>query len=419
MKKNHHLIKEFFYKAKNYLQTHRESKYLILLTIVLIIAICGFYIGSTSTSKSHMINNLQKAITSNNPKAMIKYITIENDAISLTEEKIQPFLDYLNNADGRVSQFISYLKSEKALEEDGMAVIKQINKGFLKSWKIELKPVYLHLSTKYKDTDFYIQGTSYGKSAEDNFIYKIGPLIPGKYNIKVKLSNEYGDSEAEKSVQLLEGTVATSLSPPAEYITLLSNFPEAELFINDMDTNLTIAEIENLGPVPMNSEIKIHGEMSFPWGTIKSDTKEIDDATSIRLDITPLNDTIKDQLEEEYKNFYYQLFEALNRKDLSLVEEPSRSAAKKIYDRYKSTALIFKDSYEIKEILWEESAVALKRENGTYIANAIVNLEYNKNKTILGFPINSKPDTLSFQTFLTYNPESNIWYVSLVNDLSK
>ncbi|MGM9973869.1 MAG: TcaA 3rd/4th domain-containing protein [Clostridiaceae bacterium] len=419
MKKFTSLVNELFHKTKKYLQTHKETKYLILLTLVLTIAFIGFYIGRNSTGKNYMINGFHKAITSNNARALMKYVTVKDDAVPITEDTIQPFLDYLNNSEGRSSQFIKYLKSQKALEDGGIAEVKEVKEGLLTKWKIELKPVFLQITTSYKDTELYLQNISYGRTTEDNSITELGPLLPGKYSIKVKLSNEYGESVAEKSVQLLEGTIATTLTPPAEYITLLSNYPEAEVFINDKSTNLTVKEFNNIGPVPLESDIKIHGEMTFPWGTIKSKEITLADTPSLRLDIDPLNDVIKEQLEEAYRSFYNQLFEALNNEDLSLVEEPSRAAAEKLYNRYKSTALIFKDSYEITEILWEESAVALKRENGSYISNALVNLELNKNKTILGFPISSKPDKLSFQTFLTYNPDNASWYVSSINDLSK
>ncbi|WP_426349633.1 TcaA 3rd/4th domain-containing protein [Alloiococcus sp. CFN-8] len=419
MKKLMSLIKKLIQKAIKYIQTHKETKYLYLLALVLIIASIGFYIGRSSTSKNYMIKSLHKAITSNNTTALMKYIVVKDEAVPITEDSLQPFLDYLNNTEGRTSQFINHLKSQRSLEQGGMAVVKEVKKGFLTAWKVELRPVNLQISTSYEDTEIYVQDKSYGRTSEDNSVSEIGPLIPGKYNIKVRLANEYGESISEKSVQLLEGTIATSLTPPAEYITLLSNYPDAEVFINDKSTKLTVEEFNNIGPVPSTSKIKIHGEMTFPWGIVKSQEITLEDAPNLRLDIDPLNDVIKNQLEEEYRSFYEQLFDALNNEDLSLVEEPSRAAAKKLYDRYKSTALIFKDSYEITEILWEETAVALKREDGSYVSNALVNLELNKNKTIWGFPISSKPDKLSFQTFLTYNPDNDSWYVSSINDLSK
>ncbi len=81
--------------------------------------------------------------------------------------------------------------------------------------------------------------------------------------------------------------------------------------------------------------------------------------------------------------------------------------------------MIIKDSYKMKNIQWEQNAIAIKMDNGLFKCNAVVNLEYDKQKNLWGFPLSSRPEVLSFQTILAYDEKNNTWVVSEINEISK
>ena len=58
-------------------------------------------------------------------------------------------------------------------------------------------------------------------------------------------------------------------------INLSSNFDDANVFINDKDTNKQVKDIKNYGPMPLDKDIYIYLQRDFPWGTLKSEKVQI------------------------------------------------------------------------------------------------------------------------------------------------
>lgn len=413
-------IHNFYFKIKNFIIKYPYLKYLIIFVLfIATIGTFGFYLGVLNANKNYTINNFEKALTNNNAKEISKYLIFNDTNIKLTEDNIQPFLEYLNSGDNRKKNLIDYLKTPEAQGDGEMAKMRFIKKGLLKYWKIELKPVYISFSTSFKDTKIFINNNLYSTSNEDGYSENLGPFIPGKYNIKVLLSNEYGSSEVDKPIQLLYGLVPFSLSPPATKLSIQSNFTDSEVFINEKSTNLSVNEFKNIGPIPMDSKSNVYVKKKFPWGEVISDKKIIMDLPELRLDINPLTDDLRKSLEEIYKEFYESFFMALNKSDISLIKHSSEKIVKPMFNKYKNSALIIKDSYKMKNIEWEQNAIAIKMDNGLFKSNAVVNLEYDKQKNLWGFPLLSRPESLSFQTILSYDEKNNTWIVSEINEISK
>ena len=411
---------EIFSKGKKLLIDNKKNRFILLfLVVITCIALSGFFLGRKTTDKSYIIKNFEKAILENDYKTALKFLTLKDDFLELNKDTAAPFFAYLNGTEGRKSQLISYLKTPEALEEGNTIVLKKVNKGLYTKWVLELQPVFLDFTSNYKDTEIYLDDNLYDISKSPDYNITLGPLVPGIYNLKVLLNNSYGRSEENSQIQLIKGLTSFSLTPPSGYVTALSNFSDSKVFINGKDSGLTVSDFQDIGPIPLKANITLYGEKAFPWGIIKSEEKTIVDTSNIRLDLNPLNDELRSSLEEKYKEFYESLFTALNQKNLNLIEEPSRKAAEVIYNKYKSSALIIKESYEMTDIQWEQNAISLKTEDSTYKANAIVNLSYNKNISLAGFPISLRPKVLSFQTILSYSEKDNAWYVAEINDLTK
>jgi|GEM_PF-6133922 len=413
-------LHSFYFKIKNHIIKYPYLKYLIIFVLfIVIIATFGFYLGISNSNKNYTINNFEKALINNNAKNISKYLVFNDNNIKVTEDNIRPFLEYLNSGDNRKKSLIDSLKTSETQGNGEMAKMRFIKKGLFKHWKIELQPVYISFSTSFKDSKVFINNRLYATSNKDGYSEKLGPFIPGKYDVKVLLSNEFGSSEVDKPIQLLYGLVPFSLSPPALKLTIQSNFTDSEVFINEKSTNLTVNKFKNIGPVPMNSQSYVYAKKNFPWGEVISDKKNITDLPEIRLDINPLTEDLRKSLEEIYKEFYESFFVALNKNDISLIKHSSEKIVKPIFNKYKNSALIIKDSYKMKNIQWEQNAIAIKMENGLFKSNAVVNLEYDKQKNLWGFPLLSRPESLSFQSILSYDEKNNTWVVSEINEISK
>ncbi len=409
-----------YFKIKEYINEYSYLKFIIIsLLFVLIIGLFGFYLGVLNSDKAYSINKFEKALVKNDSRAALKYLSFKDNEINLTKDNLQPFLDYINTSPERRKNLINYLNSNESLKEGNMVILKTVGNWPFKKWKIELQPVYLSFSTEFKNTELYLNNILFDKSDTDGYSNKLGPIIPGKYSIATVLTNEYGSSKAEKEIQLLSGLIAVSLSPPAAMVNLQGNYPEAEVYINDKPTSIKIKDFKNIGPIPINNTFTVHAEMSFPWGKTISEKKTFSQLPELRLDINPLTDELRATLEQVYTEFYQSFFIALNQNDVSLIKHSSPEVSQSVFNRYKNTALILKDSYKMKSIQWEQNAIGVKTQNTVYKANAVINLEFDKQKNIFGFPFLTKPESLSLQTILSYDEKNNRWFVSEVNEISK
>ena len=92
----------------------------------------------------------------------------------------------------------------------------------------------------------------------------------------IHMKTKYGDISDSKIDVIIMEDETVEINVDGNYITLYSNFDDAKVFINNIDTGLMTKDIKNYGPLPKDKDIKIFLQREFPWGTIKSEEVSIE-----------------------------------------------------------------------------------------------------------------------------------------------
>ena len=99
-------------------------------------------------------------------------------------------------------------------------------------------------------------------------------VIPGTYSVSYTYKTEYGDISDSKIVNLMEDETI-EINVDGNYITLYSNFDDAKVFINNIDTGLMTKDIKNYGPLPKDKDIKISFSSKYMMDAIKTFESDI------------------------------------------------------------------------------------------------------------------------------------------------
>ena len=221
-----------------------------------------------------------------------------------------------------------------------------------------------------------------------------------------KLKTDYGDVEETKEMDILSsGDVKIEVA--AEYITLYSNFSDAKVYINEKDTKKTVSEIKKYGPIPNNKDITIYIAKDFPWGVIKSPEIKVQEDNILKIDINMANDELLATIENTLREFYNSLFDALNNKDSSLIENVEENSREEVFNSIYEKPKVFANNYTISDLELKIANSEFKYENEKYVANILVDMDYSVAKKILPFIKEQKEER--FLLSLIYNEEK--WLV--------
>lgn len=377
-------IKEFLVK--------RKIIFLILLSSIFIIT---FKIYSYESSKDIVLKNLEIALKENKPEKVYKKVKVNNKKISRSD--FQPLSDYYLDYPAKIDDLINKLD---IYGESSFFALKNEKRLFFDNYKVEINPIDIKINTNFNEAEIYVNNSK----IESTNIKR--SLIPGKYIIKAELNTSYGQVVEEQTVFAMQNE-EYKLNLNAININLTSNFSDADVYINDINTNKTVKEIKNYGPIPIGKNIEIYLERKFPWGIIRSDKVKVDELPNINIDINMVNDTLTTDIAKFIKSFYDSVFNALNSNNYSLIENSSEETKNKIYDSIRKESLFLKNNYDITELNTEVKSSEYYYENNTYKANIVINLNYSISKKLMPF-IKSNVDEM-FLTQVQYVDEK--WQV--------
>jgi Tfp pilus assembly protein PilO len=377
-------IKEFLVK--------RKIIFVILLSSIFIIT---FKIYSYESSKDIVLKNLEIALKENKPEKIYKKVKVNNKKISKSD--FQPLSDYYLDYPAKIDDLINKLD---IYGESSFFSLKNEKRLFFDNYKVEINPIDIKINTNFNEAEIYVNNSK----IESTKIKR--SLIPGKYIIKAELNTSYGQVVEEQTVFAMQNE-EYKLNLNAININLTSNFSDADVYINDINTNKTVKEIKNYGPIPIGKNIEIYLERKFPWGIIRSDKVKVDELPNINIDINMVNDTLTTDIAKFIKSFYDSVFNALNSNNYSLIENSSEETKNKIYDSIRKESLFLKNNYDITELNTEVKSSEYYYENNTYKANIVINLNYSISKKLMPF-IKSNVDEM-FLTQIQYVDEK--WQV--------
>lgn len=388
-------IKELFLKISNNIKIEGKNIRIKVYIIILILALVSIVFNITKPmSKKELINQLEMALLKGKENWVERNIKI--DGAKAENDELKPLIHYylLNNKD--VEQVISNLKKNN---NSGNLTIESEKSLLGENYYLNLSTISININSDIKEAIIYINGREVNKE-------ELVSLIPGTYEVAYKLKTDYGDVEETKEMDILySGDVKIEVA--AEYITLYSNFSDAKVYINEKDTKKTVSEIKKYGPIPNNKDITIYIAKDFPWGVIKSPEIKVQEDNILKIDINMANDELLATIENTLREFYNSLFDALNNKDSSLIENVEENSREEVFNSIYEKPKVFANNYTISDLELKIANSEFKYENEKYVANILVDMDYSVAKKILPFIKEQKEER--FLLSLIYNEEK--WLV--------
>ena len=382
-------------KISNNIKIEGKNIRIKVYIIILILALVSIVFNITKPmSKKELINQLEMALLKGKENWVERNIKI--DGAKAENDELKPLIHYylLNNKD--VEQVISNLKKNN---NSGNLTIESEKSLLGENYYLNLSTISINITSDIKEAIIYINGREVNKE-------ELVSLIPGTYEVAYKLKTDYGDVEETKEMDILSsGDVKIEVA--AEYITLYSNFSDAKVYINEKDTKKTVSEIKKYGPIPNNKDITIYIAKDFPWGVIKSPEIKVQEDNILKIDINMANDELLATIENTLREFYNSLFDALNNKDSSLIENVEENSREEVFNSIYEKPKVFANNYTISDLELKIANSEFKYENEKYVANILVDMDYSVAKKILPFIKEQKEER--FLLSLIYNEEK--WLV--------
>ncbi|MBM6820350.1 hypothetical protein H6A19_13585 [Clostridium saudiense] len=366
-----------------------------VIMFISIFAIFIFLLSSFGLSKEEVLSKFELALINGNPSTLAQYVKVENEKVSSKE--LQPLIDGYDKDKVRIKKIVNELRK---VGKSGNFTVES-RKGFLKEkYYIDINTINVSFITNINDVDIEFSNKRFNLIDKAEF-----DVIPGTYKVLYTYKTEYGDISESKIVNLMEDETV-EINVDGRYITLYSNFDDAKVFINDLDTGLEAKDVKNYGPLPKDKDIKIHLEREFPWGKINSEEVLISNDQYIKLDINMVNDELNNMIDEKVNEFYFSSFEALNSKDKSLILGATEEVKDMVYNYINEKAFLLSNNYEITDLSVEIEKSDFKYEDNIYKASLVTRIDYSVYKKLLPFVKNSSES--SFILNLEYENEDFI-----------
>ena len=349
-----------------------------LIMFISIFAIFIFLLSSFGLSKEEVLSKFELALINGNPSTLAQYVKVENEKVSSKE--LQPLIDGYDKDKVRIKKIVNELRK---VGKSGNFTVES-RKGFLKEkYYIDINTINVSFITNINDVDIEFSNKRFNLIDKAEF-----DVIPGTYKVLYTYKTEYGDISESKIVNLMEDETV-EINVDGRYITLYSNFDDAKVFINDLDTGLEAKDVKNYGPLPKDKDIKMYLEKEFPWGIIKSEDVWVNSNQYIKLDINMVNDVLNNMIDEAVNNFYSSSFEALNTKDKNIISGATEEVKEMVYNYINEKAFLLSNNYEITDLSVEIEKSDFKYEDNIYKASLVTRIDYSVYKKILPFVKNS------------------------------
>lgn len=391
IKSNYNLFIEYvkYIKGKEFKSLFKERKLELSIISVVIFVILIFLFSNFTLSKEKLLKKFELALINGNSNSLAKCVKLEDKDIASKE--LKPLIDGYDKNKLRINKIVNEIRRNGESENFKL----KIKKGFLyDKYYIDINTINVKFTTNISDVNVEFLNKRFNLINEAEF-----NIIPGEYSLSYKYKTKYGDISESKIINLMEDKIV-EVNIDANYITVYSNYDDAKVFINNVDTGLISKEIKNYGPLPKDKDIKVFIQREFPWGIIKSEEISIGNNQYINLNIDMVNDRLNNMINETVDSFYSSVFNALNNKDKNLISGSIELVKEVVYNYMNEKAFLFSNSYEISDLAVEIEKSDFKYEEGIYKASLLTKVEYSVYKKI--FPFAKNYNEASFIINLEY-----------------
>lgn len=281
----------------------KKQKLLLFGTIAILSAFIALYLSlSTMYGKQGTISKLERAISDKDVKKVMSLIKSSDKKLVIDKNNANIFLSYLNKNTNKKTELINVLRKQASLSDfdpsnkkdscfNYYITLKNAGKKLLifDDYYFELKPCYVNFSSANANTKLYVNDKHIHTFETDvsDYTYNI-PFITGTYKIKAVCETSVGKVENEHITDFIcpidnNGKINNLnyvIQIDAKYLKFNCNLNNTDIYVNgklapEQKLNSKYSSLVVIGPADSNTKATLYLQKTFPWGTFKSDSIDI------------------------------------------------------------------------------------------------------------------------------------------------
>ncbi len=331
---------------------------LFLLLFIIVLAIGTYKYLENHYDPMNVVVQMDEAITANDADAFMKHIKIDKDAVFDKDA----YFAYIKEEwdDALKNNYVSLIEEDKASAnplqkellgryDDPVFYVKneKILFGLFNGYTLQTIPVEVTAITNLQDTEIKVLEDKFGlKEVSEEEV--VGMFHPGTYEIEASAKTEYGDIAEKVTFEIYSDATFMDVDLPVETYTIDVNhdFQDAILYVDGKSTKEKVSDIDELGPVPVNSKItvfaewkdgddKVHRSRVINLGQEQSAYLYLEFDERIALEEDSLDEDAEDEqfeVAEFILDFRDSYEDAVNHTDYSYIESYMKQGSKEEKD---------------------------------------------------------------------------------------
>lgn len=419
----------------------RKQKVFLLLGMLLLVVLFGGYkAGQYYTSEDRLIGRFEQALDSQDPKAIAKFLTSKDENLVIDEKSIAGFVRYLDQNPDEKQGILNTLREQVILGEQaakdnsldqllpgfGLSGVVNLEKSgktlFYNTYSLTMDAVYISVETNFAGTVLSVNGQQVAVADRPNFAAKLGPYVPGLYQVEARFKNEFIDLKNTEDLELLDANTsyAAFLKLEGETVRWDSRFSEqpklnGRLYINGKKVEVNPFDNPEFGPVTTDGSMTLAVEADFPWGTVKS-SEVIIDKKFIVLDFTRqdnIQNSIKDTLVKHAKE-NLAAFASGDMDKLTLSTDKYISVLQSIVSQFKESGYAYKSKYI--GTVFDRGSMDLDFRNGVWQMTMVTQPLIEAATFVEGESPPLEMQEAFSLTGLVYDEDQKIWRVDFISN---
>ncbi|MFD1126028.1 zinc ribbon domain-containing protein [Lentilactobacillus raoultii] len=255
----------------------KRRKRLISLGLVLVAGVAGLIgYGEYYYSKANTLNRLVRSVKRH--QGVHTYFYTKDPTLKVSRATLQPLFRYFQDNPKALAAFKQQLKTLGKFDNNRLEY-RQNGHHFLilPKYQVQIRPVYASLSVNKKNAKPKQDGQLIATSNSTHFVKKIGPLVPGNYQLsssaninghQLSNNNTYHLNTGQQTIPLTLKTVTFNVHGPQG----------TEVVINSKDQGrIGTTGVMNFKDFPWTQEIKVQGIYQTGKQSVTSQSRMISD----------------------------------------------------------------------------------------------------------------------------------------------
>ncbi|MEC2077941.1 TcaA 3rd/4th domain-containing protein [Metabacillus fastidiosus] len=306
-----------------------------------------FLTACNSSSPSELVDNFTEAIQNEDVNQLMKIVEVDKD-IYWTEKEAKTAISYLKEKHANLEEQMMILHAQAAYYE-----ARNTESNFLASVYpgesiANVGAFYIHKQEGFGGSKYSLKARGYNLkvTGSENSIVTfnkekieindkdpktLGVFGPGVYTIEGEKKFDYTTVNDKTTISLFhfeEFNSNAKLNFTGDNVYLKSSTPNTSVLINGENSDLTVTESMEFGPV--KDGITLQGTVEYPWGEGKSEKLKINGSNK-SFDLTPnpiVNDEMKNKIKTVVNEFAKNKLTAKVKKDPNQLKNVSDNLRK-------------------------------------------------------------------------------------------